>query len=194
MTYTNPPSNRSLRVVAAIVFSSLLVAACNNTPSPSPAASPSASATVPAAPSSAAPSSSPAAACAAADIHATGGPWGGAAGSRGSDIVVANQGTAPCLLPAGPSIALLDAGGSVLLSTPARAGSGPSLAPGGTIGFSLLVGNWCDQGVALPIRFRLALAGDVVDIAGLAAASIDDLPPCNGPGEPPSLSTTDWEP
>ena len=91
-------------------------------------------------------------------------------------------------------IAVVDAAGTVLLSTPARAGSGPSLGPGGSVGFSLLLGNWCAQGTLLPLHFRLALASDVVDIASLAASSTDELPPCNGPGQPASLSTTDWQP
>lgn len=169
----------------------LLVAACNNAPSPSP--SPSAVASNSAAPSSSAPGPSIVAACAATDIRATGGPWGGAAGSRGSDIVVQNQGATPCLLPAGPAIALVDSGGAVLLSTPAQAGPGPSVAPGGTIGFSLVIGNWCAQGEQLPLHFRLALAGDAVDIANLVVASAGDLPPCNGPGQPANLSTTGWQ-
>ena len=129
-----------------------------------------------------------------ADIQATGGAWGGAAGSRGSDITLENHGPAACLLPAGPTIALLDQGGTVLLTTPARAGSGPSLAPNGQIGFSLVLGNWCDQSVALPLHFRLALAGDAVDIGSLLISTTDELPPCNGPGQPADLSTTDWQP
>lgn len=185
---------RSLGAVL-VLLGALLVAACGNppSPSPSPTASPSASASPSTTPSSTSPSAA-AVACTAADIRATGGPWGGAAGSRGSDIVVANDGSGPCLLPAGPAIALVDAGGTVLLSTPARAGEGPAVAPGATVGFSLVFGNWCDRGARLPLTFRLALAGDAVDIGGLAAATADELPPCNGPGLPASLSATDWQP
>lgn len=179
------------------VLGVLFVGACGNSPSPSPSASASPFEAPPssAIPSSGAPSASTAAAvCTGTDIRATGGAWGGAAGSRGSDILVENQGAAPCLLPAGPAIALADASGRVLLSTPARAGSGPSVAPGSTVGFSLLIGNWCAQGVQLPLHFRLALAGDSVDIANLVVSSADELPPCNGPGQPASLSATDWQP
>jgi len=105
-----------------------------------------------------------------------------------------NGGPAACLLPAGPTIALVDAGGAVLLATPARAGPGPSVAPGGMVGFSLVFGNWCSQTANLPLHFRLALAGDAVDIENLAVSTTDELPPCNGPGQPASLSTTDWQP
>lgn len=108
--------------------------------------------------------------------------------------MVTNLGSAPCLLPAGPAVALLDAVGQVLLSTQATAGSGPALAPGGKAAFSVVFGNWCAPGVNLPLHFRLALAGDVVDIGRLLVSSTGELPPCNGPGEPPSLSATDWQP
>ena len=186
---------RPARIAALVAFGTLALAACGNTPSPSPSVAPSTVASATAAPSSEAPSASAAAgACVATDIEASGGPWGGAAGSRGSDIVVQNHGSAACLLPAGPTVALLDAGGAVLLSTPARAGSGPTISPGGTIGFSLLIGNWCAQGTPLPIHFRMALASDAVDIANLVVSTTDELPPCNGPGQPASLSTSDWEP
>ncbi|MGZ8437939.1 MAG: DUF4232 domain-containing protein [Candidatus Limnocylindrales bacterium] len=181
------------------MLGALILGACNNSPSPSPSpsptASPSATTTSSAAPSSQAPSASAtAAACTGTDIRATGGPWGGAAGSRGSDILVENQGSAPCLLPASPTIAVIDAGGAVLVSTPARAGSGPSVAPGGKVDFSLVIGNWCAQGTQLPLHFRLALAGDAVDIGNLVMSSTDELPPCNGPGQPPNVSATDWQP
>lgn len=181
--------------MALALFGALLVGACNSTPTPSPSASPSPTATASTAPSSGAPSASASAvACAGIDVRATGGPWGGAAGSRGADIVVENQAVTSCLLPAGPSVALVDSGGTVLLSTPAAAGIGPSLAPGGTAGFSVLFGNWCAQGAQLPLHFRLALASDAVDIGSLVVSSADELPPCNGPGLPAGLSTTAWQP
>jgi hypothetical protein len=173
----------------------MLLGACANPPSPSPSpeSTPAPSA---ASPSPSLPSASPAeAACTSTEVTATGGPWGGAAGSRGTDVVVANHGAAPCLLPAGPTVAMLDPAGAVLLAnTPARAGTGPSIAPNGTIGFSILIGNWCNQQVSFPLHFRLALASDAIDIADLIVASTDDLPPCNGPGQRPSLSATDWQP
>jgi hypothetical protein len=194
-TKANRTSPRPSHVATLIVLGALLVAACGNTPSPSPSLVPSPSiAPSPSAAASASPSASPAEVpCASTDVRATGGPWGGAAGSRGSDITVENQGPAACLLPAGPAIALVDNTGTVLLTTPAQAGSGPSVSPGGSTGFSLLFGNWCAQGLYLPLHFRLALAGDAVDIGNLAVSSADELPPCNGPGQPATLSATPWQ-
>ena len=99
------------------------------------------------------------------------------------------------MLPAGPTIAMVDQAGTVVLAnTPPQVGTGPSLAPGATIGFSLVIGNWCDQQVTLPLHFSLALAADGLAIEGLAVNTLDDLPPCNGPGQPASLSTAGWEP
>lgn len=105
-----------------------------------------------------------------------------------------NTGTAACLLPAAPTIAFVDPSGTaVLTNAPARAGAGPSLAPGATTGFSLVFGNWCDRQVSLPLHVSLALANETVDVAHLAVATTDELPPCNGPGQPASISATDWQ-
>lgn len=186
---------RSPRLGLLVALASAFVTACGNpvTPSPSEPASPSPSVTASASP--APPSASAVAACVATDVVATGGPWGGAAGSRGSDVTVENRGSAPCLLPAGPTVALVDqAGAAILTSSPTLAGAGPELPAGGSIGFSLLLGNWCDDAVSLPLRLRLALASDGIDINDLVVATLDDLPPCNGPGQPATLSTTDWAP
>lgn len=106
-----------------------------------------------------------------------------------------NDGAAPCLLPAAPTVALVDQSGTpVLTSAPAASGAGPELAPGGSIRFSLVIGNWCDQSVNLPLHLRMALASDGVDIDALTVTTVDDLPPCNGPDQPATLSATAWQP
>ncbi len=195
-TTTHPGRHRPTLAAALAGLIALLLGACSPVPAPSSSVPPSLSPSNSAGPSaSSTPSAAGApAACASADIQATGGPWGGAAGSRGSDIVVDNRGVAACLLPAGATIALVDQRGTVLVAnTPARVGTGPEIAPNGTIGFSLVFGNWCDQPVSLPLHFRLALASEAVDIEGLSVSTRDDLPPCNGPGQPAVLSTSDWE-
>jgi hypothetical protein len=193
IAHARRPRFRRPGVTAVLVAA--FVMACGNPVTPSPSAPPSPSPTVSPSPSPATPSASSVAACATTDVVATGGPWGGAAGSRGSDVVVENRGTSPCLLPAGPTVALVDQGGvAILTSSPTLAGAGPELPAGGSIGFSLLLGNWCDQTVSLPLRLRLALASDGIDIDELVVATLDDLPPCNGPGQPATLSTTEWAP
>lgn len=184
-----PPSIFTLSLLGAA-----LLASCGNPPSPSPFATEAATPS-PFASSSGVPSESPSpAACLGTDIQATGGPWGGAAGSRGSDIVVENRGTAACLLTASPTVAVVDQAGSILMTNaPGLVGAGPSLEPGGTIGFSVLIGNWCNPTVVLPLHVSLALASGAVDVENLAVSTTDELPPCNGPGQPATLSTSDWE-
>ena len=97
-------------------------------------------------------------------------------------------------MPAAPTIAIVDQAGNVQLSTPPGAGAGPSVEPGGSVGFSIVVGNWCDQDVSLPLHFSLALASGSIDVGGLALETVDDLPPCNGPGQPATLEATAWQP
>ena len=194
-TIAHARRSRSRRPGLIAVLVAALVTACGNPVTPSPSGTASPSPTVSPSPSPALPSATSVAACTISDVVATGGPWGGAAGSRGSDVVVENRGTSPCLLPAGPTVALVDQDGTALLtSSPTLAGAGPELPAGGSIGFSLLLANWCDQTVSLPLRLRLALASDGIDIDELVVATLDDLPPCNGPGQPATLSTTEWAP
>ena len=124
----------------------------------------------------------------------TGGPWGGAAGSRGTDVTVESKSVSACQLPASPAVVALDAGGAVVAQGKFGAvGSGPELQPGGHEKFSLEFSNWCNQNVRLPMHFALRLATGSTEIAQAAITSVDELPPCNGPGQPVSLSTTAWE-
>lgn len=183
------------RLPKALLFpvAALLLAACAGTASPTLAPA-SASPSAVASPSAAA-SSSAGAPCAAGGLAVTAAPWGGAAGSRGTDVTVVNQGAVDCVLPAAPQVAVVDAGGNVLAQSRQPTGSaGTVIQPSQTIGFSVLLGNWCNTSVSLPLHVRLALGSGAVDIAGSTLATSDDLPPCNGPGQPPSLSASEWQP
>jgi hypothetical protein len=48
-------------------------------------------------------------------------------------------------------------------------------------------------GTALPLRVVLRSGSAGIPIPGLDLAA-DDLPPCNGPGQPASLSANPWQP
>ena len=194
--------NHPLRALAASLLVSLpiLVAACATTtasPSPTPSADATASATaVASAPAAASATASAAGGgpCAPEDLALTGGAWGAAAGSRGAEVSVENRGSAACTLPAGPSVALLDAGGTAIIeSQPLADEPGPTLDPGGLTTFTILVSNWCDQTTALPLHVVLRSGSAGVPIPGLDM-SADDLPPCNGPGQPATLSANPWQP
>jgi hypothetical protein len=178
------PARLLLAVAASIAFASGCAAV------PGPTASPVASASAGVVPTG------PAlvAACSAADSHASGGPWGGAAGSRGADVVVTYDGDTSCLLPPRPVVALFDVTGTVVVQTrPVVATDEPALSPGRSWAFSILLSNWCDRAVRLPLHPVVVLGSGALDITGLSMATTDDLPPCNGPGKPSELSATDWE-
>ena len=184
--------NNPLRALRGTLLVSLaiLVAACGTTTaSPSPTSSPAATA-----PATATASAAGGGACSPDDLALTGGAWGAAAGSRGAEVSVENRGSAACTLPAGPSVAILDAAGTALIeSQPPADEPGPTLEPGGLTTFTILVSNWCELGTALPLRVILRAGAAGIPIPGLDM-TVDDLPPCNGPGQPATLSANPWQP
>ena len=131
--------------------------------------------------------------CAPTDLALVSGGWSAAAGSRGADVSVENRGASACTLPAGPAVAILDAGGTQLLESAPTDAAGPSLEPGGVATFTVLFSNWCDEAAALPLHVALRSGDAALPIPDLDL-SADDLPPCNGPGQPPALSANPWEP
>src|SRR5919198_961850 len=110
------------RLIIAISTTGLLIACAPtaSTPTPSPLgpsvpiASPTPAVSVSAIPSASVASASATAQaaqpCSGNDVLVTGGAWGGAAGSRGSDITVQSKAGAACELPASPAVVALDAG------------------------------------------------------------------------------------
>jgi hypothetical protein len=60
--------------------------------------------------------------------------------------------------------------------------------------FSVEFSNWCSDTARLPFRFALLLGEGSAGIDRLAISSVDELPPCNGPGQPATLSTSEWQP
>jgi hypothetical protein len=89
---------------------------------------------------------------------------------------------------------MFDATGTVVAQTrPVVATDEPALSPGRAWSFSVLFSNWCDRGARLPFRPVVVLATGELEIGGLTMPTSDDLPPCNGPGQPAALSATDWE-
>lgn len=197
-----------IRSATVILLALGTLAACNPTtgssssptasPAPTTSASPTASPNPSVPAQSAAPVATPSAvaetaSCAVTDLAATGGGWDAAAGSRGIEVSVGNRGSVACVLPAGPTVAILDQAANVLLESPAASGGpGPTLEPGDTTSFTILMSNWCDQSVAPPLHVVLRIGDAGVEVQG-ASLSAEDLPPCNGPGQPPSLSTSAWE-
>src|SRR5215207_9291863 len=148
-----PHMNHPLRALRATLYVllAILVAACaTTTTSPSPTPSAAATSTG-VATATAAATAAGGGACSPDDLALTGGSWGAAAGSRGAEVSVENRGSAACTLPAGPSVAILDAGGTAIVeSDPPADEPGPALEPGAVTTFTILFSNWCEEGTALP--------------------------------------------
>jgi hypothetical protein len=181
----------ALRRAILVCGVALVAAACNSsTTTPTPTRPPAASV----APSQAATASplTGGSECAPTDLALIGGGWSAAAGSRGADVSVENRGAAACTLPAGPAVAILDAAGTQLLeSTPTTDEAGPSLEPGAVATFTVLFSNWCEDTVSLPLQVALRAGDAAIPVPGLDLT--EDLPPCNGPGQPPVVSANPWE-
>lgn len=107
-------------------------------------------------------------------------------------MTVTASGAAACQLPAFPAVAIVDQTGGVLLQSrlPLTA-DGPTISSAGSFTFSFELSNWCDQSTRLPVHVALVVASGLVNIGGLSLAA-DDLPPCNGPGQPAAVSATEW--
>ena len=131
--------------------------------------------------------------CAPTDLALVGGGWSAAAGSRGADVSVENRGATACTLPAGPAVAILDSAGSQLLESAPTDEPGPTLEPGAVATFTVLFSNWCEEGAALPLSVVLRAGDAAIPVPDLELTA-EDLPPCNGPGQPPALSANPWEP
>jgi len=128
--------------------------------------------------------------CSPADLDVSSSGWGGAAGSRGADVMIANGAAEACSIE-GPRVAVLDAGGTVLLESEGES-SQAILEPGASTAFSFTFSNWCEPGRALPFRVALGVGGELFVIDALTMPTVDDLPPCNGEGQPAVLSTIPW--
>ena len=190
--------NHSLRVLRrAFLFSAVAaVAVACNTSTATPTPPPAASAAPPPAASSSPVTGSPVTGggeCAPADLALVSGGWSAAAGSRGADVSVENRGAAACTLPAGPSVAILDSAGTQLLESPPTDVPGPTLEPGAVATFTVLFSNWCDERAPLPLHVALRAGDAAIPVPDLDLTA-DDVPPCNGPGQPPVLSANPWQP
>jgi len=205
------PAHRSARSIGLALLAgalSLAVAACGSSAasaSSTTAASTAASApATPAAPTvaasgapSTAASGSPAASaevgpCSPSDIKVVATDAGGAAGRRGADVAITAIGAASCRLPSRPMVALLDPSGQAVLQTPITVDAeGPLVSGSAPARFTYEFSNWCAPSASTPWSVVLATAVGAVPVSGITYQEAD-LPPCNGPGQPPSITTSDW--
>jgi len=156
-------------------------------------ASPSASATPASPPASTAPAIGP---CTAEDIAVASDPWSGAAGSRGTTVVLRIVDSTPaCDLPDVVTARIADAADATVVEGATdpvaidRAESGTQLELG--IAWS----NWCEAEPAAPLSLQIQLVDEATWIPVIAPGGAGPIvPPCMGSGQPTNLSVTSLQP
>jgi hypothetical protein len=128
--------------------------------------------------------------CAADQLIAEITRWEGAAGSRIALVGVTNNSTNLCILEGPPGAALLDPGGTVLIASNEDVGGAPDveLPSGEKAQLVVAVGNWCNDPPPQPVSIGLTMPDGAKLTAGPAAGVTFEPPPCNGPGQPPTIS------
>lgn len=132
--------------------------------------------------------------CAPLDVTFTGEPWGGAAGSRGTIVTIGlADGRYPCALGGRVAGLISDANGAVLVSGQSAAAGAVILEPNSTFTVGVAWSNWCGADPAAPASLSLKFEGWAAAVPVNTPADAP-VPPCNGAGEPSSLSVTGLEP
>ena len=140
------------------------------------------------------PTPAPVAACHAGDFAWTSDAWGGAMGSRGTTILARGVSSLqPCVIRGEATLTLRDANGTLLLTGHAGA-TNASVKAGNLFEMGVSWSNWCGKDPAQPISLTLVLPGDTLPVPLIPASGSILVPPCNGPGQPSSLSGTGFQP
>lgn len=192
------------RPTSILLAVGLVLAACSPpaTPTPSP------SATVPTPTETPTPSETPAGTPTPTEVPTTGPcdpatslaaritAWDGAAGSRFAAVTLTNTGPAICTVPALWRPQLVDGAGNVLID---GAPPGPSatlgMSPGGTLGTSVRVSNYCGPAPVAPVTVAFVLpdsSGRIV-ASPLSPTDTSGVPPCLGPTTPPEIEMEAWQ-
>lgn len=149
-----------------------------------------------ASPSVPAPSASEAAmrACTAADLEWWSEPWTGAAGSRGTTLLLRGIPSLDgCSIDGSLSFYLTDSQGTTL-AVGATAPTHTRVRGGAAWEIGLAWSNWCGA-VVQPLRLSVTLPGDKHEMLFPPPNDAEiPVPPCNGPSLPSHLSTTDLQP
>jgi hypothetical protein len=134
--------------------------------------------------------------CRSADVTLTAEPWGGAAGSRGTNVTVTLTSDRPdCMLSPVVGGLIIDATEQRVVSIDKVTSGAPQ---GGSVplkaGASYTVGvawsDWCGPQIAEPIGLALHFEGwGVAAAVSVASGGTDPVPPCNG-GSLSNLSVT----
>jgi hypothetical protein len=138
--------------------------------------------------------------CAEPRVMAVADRWGGAAGSRGTTIHITVAAGPDCVLVGHPAARILGGDGSVVITT--QHADQPWVEPGdqpitmsatgtGTT-VSVVWSNWCGPspaGPQLTLELRITPDGEWLPVSAAPGDEAIPVPPCNGSGEPSTLST-----
>lgn len=134
--------------------------------------------------------------CGPQDVSLVAEPWGGAAGSRGTVVTITLAGGhGACTLNKALAAEMVDANGSVLVTSPAVEPGGPvSLEPGASFTVGITWSNWCDAAPTEP-KLALMMSGwESFVTVPVPNGGADPVPPCMGSTEPTVLSWSGLEP
>jgi len=133
--------------------------------------------------------------CAPMDVILSAEPWGGATGSRGTVVTVSlADGRYPCALGGRVAGLISDANGAVLVSGQSGPGGAINLESHASFTLGVDWSNWCGNDPAAPVRLSVKFEGWAAAVPVNVPDGTDPVPPCNGAGEPSSLSLTALEP
>ncbi len=142
------------------------------------------------------------AACTSADFAVSTNPWGAAAGSRGTNVVLRLvDGAAPCTLDGAPAAGIDDASGQALVRTTPVSSSPLVLHPGEMVTVGISWSNWCQDPPAAPLGAWMVLSGtgdepgaDRIPLLASDGGEVP-VPPCMAAaGDPGSMGITTFQP
>jgi hypothetical protein len=142
--------------------------------------------------SAAQPSPPAVAACRSQDFAWSTDPWTGAAGSRGTNVMLRGVTSLDgCAVDGAISVEIRDANGAVLAT--GSSSNHQRLHAGDVFEVGVAWSNWCDSTPPQPLSAVLRLPGDAADVPLIPSGGDIPIPPCNGPGQPTNLSVTDLQ-
>jgi hypothetical protein len=153
---------------------------------PSPSLAPTESATSAPTPSGIA----AAPACTAADLKASHDLVEGAAGSRGTAVLLVAA--SRCSVDLYPAMGIRDANGRELVGSTAGGVGRIDLAPNGSYTSLVRFADWCNPDPAFPLTLVVRIGAEEVGVTGSSFPDEGDMPPCNGGGGP-VLEAGAWE-
>lgn len=132
--------------------------------------------------------------CVAADLDLVAEPWGGAAGGRGTIVTISlGAGRSECLMSGPITAEVADANGVLLVSGTSNAADGSiDLQRGTKLMLSVVWSNWCGTDPMAPVALSIKADGWRAAVPVIPGGD-DPVPPCNGAGEPSSLSVSSYE-